>query len=225
MTCSIAELIGAIVMRHIILKLLTSVSLQATTIRSAILRALRSSATKCRDLLQDIVYAYPTIDALAMRLSQLALDDPLPLQSLELAHVHEMNVILDELSKDFPSHTPLRPLPEREVFLVTGTTGGLGALLLARLIAMPTVDRVYALNRVSHDKGLLLSERQATAFEAQGLSRALVDSPKVVLLEGDTALHGLGLDSAIFDEIEQTVTTIVHNGERYELIQNEIHPN
>jgi hypothetical protein len=96
-----------------------------------------------------------------------------------------------------------------KVVLLTGTTGGLGANILASLIGDEAVSRVYALNRPSKG-GEGLGERQRGAFVERGLEgyvSVLEDSQdgdgggKVVLLEGDTGVVGFGLEERLVDEV------------------------
>jgi hypothetical protein len=119
--------------------------------------------------------------------------------------------------------------------MITGTTGALGAALLAEIVASDDVDRVFAVNRKS-SSGALIAERQATALKRQGLDPAIAYSPKVVLLEADVSVSNLGLlpdilrigksrqlsflahiDSTLV-QIRLSVTHIIHVGERFEFL-------
>lgn len=107
-------------------------------------------------------------------------------------------------SQGFSSHehTPSSCLavPERPVYLVTGTTGALGAAVLAELVQSPEVGRIYAVNRRSGGLSSLM-ERQRSAFEKQGLDAQLLRSEKVQLVETDMAETNLGFTSALLDEV------------------------
>jgi Male sterility protein len=132
------------------------------------------------------------------------------------AEIAEMEKMVAKYSQTFPAQSPtkaLLPLNKKEmVVLLTGSTGGLGSNVLDCLIRDPSVSRIYALNRVDGKGGRLLRERQKGAFEEHGLNVKLLDSQKLVLLEGDTALDNLGLHEPVFEEIRKGITSIIHNG-------------
>ncbi|KAF9223042.1 putative aminoadipate reductase [Gyrodon lividus] len=100
----------------------------------------------------------------------------------------------------------------RAVVLLTGSTGGLGSFLLSQLLEDPMVERVYALNRPSSSTSI--EERQRSAFLDRGLSVDLLCSTKLVYLEADASRDKCGLSPALYDEIRDSVTTIIHNAWR-----------
>lgn len=86
------------------------------------------------------------------------------------------------------------------VVLLTGSTGGLGSYLLASLLNNKDVTVVYAFNRPS--KTGTIKQRQRAAFEDRGLETALLESEKLVYVEGDTAQQTLGLTSQLYEEVK-----------------------
>ncbi|KIJ61725.1 hypothetical protein HYDPIDRAFT_158984 [Hydnomerulius pinastri MD-312] len=98
------------------------------------------------------------------------------------------------------------------VVLLTGSTGGLGSYLLASLLNHKSVSVVYAFNRPS--KSTTSEQRQRSAFEDRGLDTALLESEKLVFVEGDTAQQNLGLDNGLYAQIRSSLTTIIHNAWR-----------
>ncbi|THU97089.1 hypothetical protein K435DRAFT_965630 [Dendrothele bispora CBS 962.96] len=72
----------------------------------------------------------------------------------------------------------------------------------------PHVSKVYALNRTSEKR---LVERQREAFKDRGIDDCLLESQKLVLLEGNTADVKLGLEESVYDELLSTVTTVIAN--------------
>ena len=137
--------------------------------------------------------------------------------------------LVEKYSADFPVHVPRRAAPNREVVLVTGTTGGLGASLLAVLVQAPEVTRVYALNRKGSGS---VYERQKAVLDERGFdSLTILSSPKVVLLESKADEVNLGLSSEVYEEVcrslpcmcsrvslaiaqqlRDSLTLIIHNG-------------
>ncbi|KAJ7607406.1 hypothetical protein FB45DRAFT_948237 [Roridomyces roridus] len=85
----------------------------------------------------------------------------------------------------FPTHQPTGDTPNTEVVLIT----------------------VYALNRPSK-----VHERQRASFVTNGLDGQLLESTKLELLEANLTLPELGLCSNKYKELQESVTTIVHNG-------------
>lgn len=187
-------------------------SLQATSIRNSISRALRDSKKDTAGLSQNSVYAYPTIASLAQYVSQLALGAMENGASDVTARLAAMEFMVKEFTQDFPNHTTSKLAPKDEVVLATGTTGALGSHILHKLIATPYISRVYALNRPDKLGKSTLHERQKKALEEHGVSLSVLNSPKLILLEGDTSSSDLGLPKETVDEIVQSVTSIIHNG-------------
>ncbi|CCM00772.1 uncharacterized protein FIBRA_02813 [Fibroporia radiculosa] len=104
-----------------------------------------------------------------------------------------------------------------DVVLVTGTTGSLGCYLLEALAAEPEVVRVYALNRASRD-GVSLRARQRAALDERGVDASILGQEKVVLLEGDLTKPEWGLAPNVYEELHKTVTHIIHNAWRVNLL-------
>ncbi len=99
-------------------------------------------------------------------------------------------------------YSPVKFLfPPGDVFLVTGTTGSLGAATLSKLIESKSVRKIYALNRPVKGSGKSLLERHEYAFESKGYDAALASSSKVVLLEADITEDGLGVDTSLEREV------------------------
>jgi len=111
-----------------------------------------------------------------------------------------MLAMVQAYSGNFPKHHPSVATPSKDVVMITGTTGGLGAVLLAELITSNDVIRVFAVNR-KDPSGATLSHRQASALERQGLDPAIATSPKVTLLEADVSATDLGLPSDVLQPV------------------------
>jgi thioester reductase-like protein len=126
---------------------------------------------------------------------------------------------------------PGKPLPKQLVVLITGTTGNLGSELLVRLLRDERVKTIYAFNRQSTESDI--RRRHEERLFDRGFSPELLDSEKLVYLEGDLAAENLGLSSGEFRlvsitilvsilkltsqpklQIQMSVTTIIHNAWR-----------
>ena len=114
-----------------------------------------------------------------------------------------MRAMLQKYSADLkPVTTTNNDVPEAnsDVILVTGTTGSLGCFILASLIEDKKVSRIYALNRAAEGAGSL-RERQRKSLESRGLGPSILESDKVILLEGDTSAGNLGLEEDTYLQV------------------------
>ncbi|KAJ7464987.1 hypothetical protein B0H11DRAFT_2050421 [Mycena galericulata] len=186
-------------------------SLQATWIRNCLLGALRDFAQlDTRRDTRNFVYEYPTISGLADFIFGLMSgkhEDDASVEAKTIA-MHEM---VAQYIQDLPTHTGERPLPSTsaKVVLVTGTTGELGCYLLSLLLADDNVVQVYSINR-SSPQAAVLRDRQARALVERGLDSSALDSPKLSLLEGDLSRPGFDLPGSVYQQMQQTVTHIIH---------------
>lgn len=174
------------------------------------MREADSSAVK--RLPPNIVFKAPTISGLA-KIVFAAVNNDEPLDDASLSP-HSLWTFVEKYSADFPERPATlvdRPASSKEVVLITGTTGGFGCDALEHLLLDENVERVYAFNR----KGSKALERQHAQFKARGLDEKLLETPKFKLVE--VALHepGFDIEPALLDEIRNSITHIIHNGELY----------
>ena len=122
-----------------------------------------------------------------------------------------MEYLVKKYSSEFVQHGGDLSTSESQgnIFLITGTTGTLGCFLLAEILGSASVVKVYALNRPGTQS---LRNRQRAALEEKSLDPALVDSPKLVLLESNALSPYLGLQMNDYSRIQAEVTHIIHNG-------------
>lgn len=175
-------------------------SLQATWIRNSLLHALRETTSiNTRSIPGNFVYNNPSIASLAAFVSGLASpESPSGVSETERA-IAAMKDIVEKYSKDFPQHSASAPAPERDVVFLTGTSGRLGACILASLVQTEGVERVYAVNRKSSTP---IAERQKAILEELGYNAdEIVSSPKVVFVETDVEADRLGLPDDTYEEV------------------------
>ncbi|KAG6906942.1 putative NRPS-like protein biosynthetic cluster [Tephrocybe rancida] len=193
-------------------------SLSATILRRRIVGALRGSKDNAtvraaETITQNTVYTYPSIEALITFLVKLVADpDGFKGANDGKALIEAM---IEKYSAGLESSTSsAKPFvaPKRKVVLLTGSTGNLGSQILADLLLDPSVERVYALNRASAGASML--DRHNVRFEDKALNVDLLQSDRLVFVEGDTALPGLGLQEELYDEIRNSVSVIIHNAWR-----------
>ena len=194
-------------------------SLSSTFLKNRILgslgasphEAIREAASRIG---QNVVFANPTVRRLASHLIQcVGGGDDSPLSAPDpKAEIEDMIAkyavgLGDEVGDGVPGRSHYG-----HVVLLTGSTGGLGSYLLASLLSHEDVAIVYAFNRPS--KGGTIAHRQRAAFEDRGLDTAVLDSEKLIHVEGDAARPNLSLDDRTYGEIRDSVTMIVHNAWR-----------
>lgn len=191
----------------------TNTSLQASWIRNTILHALRQSTKiSTKDIPINFVYLHPTANRLSRYLARIAergVSSHAENERTETAR--EMQDLVDKYTQNFPQHqkAPCTD-PTSEIVLLTGSTGGLGCYLLENLVLAPTISRIYAFNR----KAKFTSYgRQHAAFKDRGIDVSILDSPKIVFLEGDTSQDLFGLCPSLYEELRKNITCIMHNGE------------
>ena len=113
----------------------------------------------------------------------------------------EIEVMIDAYAHHIPTPAYAKnavsaPKPGEAVVLLTGSTGNVGAHILASLLAESKVKKVYTLNR----PGKPGEDRLKEAFSDKGLDQALLANPKLVQLHGDVTQDGFGLDAAVIEE-------------------------
>ncbi|KAH8107711.1 acetyl-CoA synthetase-like protein [Cristinia sonorae] len=184
-------------------------SLSATSLRNQIIRALKTSTNSSdsivsSDIPVDIVFANPTIRNLARALQNLVGGRT----SVKKSVGAQVEDLISKYSADLPDFTGKLPVrASRGITVVlTGSTGGLGSHLLAHLLQLKEVARVYTLDRPSPD-----GDRQKRAFFERGLSTELLDNGKLTALTANHTRADLGLSADVLDEIKRTTTHIIHN--------------
>lgn len=185
--------------------LLISRSLTATFLRNRIIGVLRKSSdatlsAKANDLDADIIFSHPTVLSLARHLSAIVDESSLDALDPVEQQLHDMTALIEKYTSNIPAVALSRlPPPPRETVLVTGTTGALGSLMLAQLLADERIERVWAVNRPSRGKSL--PERQREAFVEKAIDVALLTQEKLRLVEADLSADNLGLSEPLYDEV------------------------
>lgn len=185
-------------------------SLKATKLRRMLTASLRKSSHKfysSRDLPSDFVYAHPSLSSLAK-----ALKDP---DDESLSAEGTINVMRTLVSKHSVPKVALLPRRKDCVVLLTGTTGNLGAHLLAQIAGLDNVTRVVCLLRsesfcVPGQALKNLESRQHNAFKDRGISLPKEVWSKIQLLQWHVGRDFLGLGHDAFQELAAEITHIFH---------------
>ena len=88
--------------------------------------------------------------------------------------------------------------------LLTGSTGALGSHILNSLLELGS-QRIYCLNRPPGSRSLQISRN-----ERRGLPTTFPDC-RVIFLSGDLALPKFGLSAPEFEDLQESVTHVIHN--------------
>ncbi|KZP28667.1 putative aminoadipate reductase [Athelia psychrophila] len=189
-------------------------SLSATFLRNRIMGTLRSSsdpqASKAvQKVTHNVVFSYPTIRQLSTHVAQLVSGADAGPASATLA----IEKMIEKYSAGLTDAPKLIFAAAAPVVLLTGSTGGLGSYMLETLLKDPSVEKVYAYNRPA--RGALTSQdRQRDAFVDKGFELRLLESDRLVYLEGDSAMPKLGLSDEVYEELRSFVNIIIHNAWR-----------
>jgi Male sterility protein len=170
-------------------------------IRNAIFHALRSTyPASVTRVSTNLVYEYPSVVSLAQYVSTVAQAKPDTVNLQAPRDPGGLEVLLAHYTSSFPQHVPSLPAADKDVVLVTGTTGALGSAILVKLVSSESVGKIFAYNRPSRGTIEIL-QRQKEALKARGYDEEIAASPKVVLLEGELTATGLGVDLAREEEV------------------------
>lgn len=186
------------------------ISLEVTYLRSTIARAFRRTGIDIT-FEGSSIYAFPTAASLGKFISESVTGITAATENID-QRARQLVALVEQYTEHFPQHDGTDPLPEKEIILVTGTTGSLGINALKTLVSLGSVQRIYAFNRTGKSGGKP-RDRHLSATRLQGIDASLLDSPKIVYLEGDITLVNLGLTDDVIQELTDTLTSVLHLGE------------
>ncbi|KAL1616401.1 putative NRPS-like protein biosynthetic cluster [Neofusicoccum ribis] len=174
-------------------------SLQAIAARGHMQRELDLSGAV---LGQNVVFEHPFISQLAAHLDSLANGSAVQQKS----EIELMQELVAQYS-DFPAFTPGTAIPSSDTVLLTGATGSLGAHILAQLLPLPHITRIYCLVRAP-------DAAAAHARVLASLSTRRLSPPhlatKLLALPSDLSDPHLGLDEPTYALIRSTLTSAIH---------------
>ncbi|KAL8774731.1 MAG: hypothetical protein Q9209_000670 [Squamulea sp. 1 TL-2023] len=172
-------------------------SLRAIQMRGLIIKNIDLGGNS-KNLNQNVVLETSNIENLAKHLHGLCQGQPPDIKDPKMA----MRGLIEQYSM-FQKHMPgSKPLPDKQVILLTGVTGGLGSQLASKLSFNPSVSRIYCLLRGPKPFARLQISLQDRKLDLQ--------TSKITALTSDLALTSLGLDELTFSEIQSSITHIIH---------------
>ncbi|KAI0055302.1 acetyl-CoA synthetase-like protein [Artomyces pyxidatus] len=203
-------------------------SLQASRLRRALLNGLRVTkglAAPVEDLAPEFVFEHPSVNRIYRTVAQIMsgtyiADAETSKESRRIAAMEEMLERYKQeltryadtaiLAREARARNALRPTAsDKRVVLLTGSTGSLGCMLLARLSRDPMVKQVICLNRPQAG-GADVHQRQINALKKRGAFVEEEGWQKVVIYEADTSRPDFGLLEEQYAQL-LTLTDIIHN--------------
>ncbi|KAF5384130.1 hypothetical protein D9615_003351 [Tricholomella constricta] len=195
-------------------------SLTATFLRIRIVSALRSShdaaiQSAANALTQNLVYSYPIVKDLAAHVVSLYASPTGVQNVIASGGTTQIEALIEKYTEGLDrsygasTYTPT----SAPIVLLTGSTGNLGAQLLAALLQDDRVEKVYAFNRPAEGSQSIL-ERHLERFRDRGLDLALLDSQKLVFVVGDLTQPNLSLDRGMYGQLCRNVNIVIHNAWR-----------
>ncbi|CAO2652055.1 Nn.00g003380.m01.CDS01 [Neocucurbitaria sp. VM-36] len=121
----------------------------------------------------------------------------------------------EEIMKDLiTKYSSVRKFGEKdpsrkEVVILTGVTGGLGAHILAQLVRKPNVSEIWCLVRASSDHSAL--ERTLKSLSSRAIQFTLPEIRKIVAVPADLSKPDFGLGPQRLDELRSKLTLVIHS--------------
>ncbi|TFY83888.1 hypothetical protein EWM64_g125 [Hericium alpestre] len=196
-------------------------SLKAIFVRNSLLSALRRD-DRTKDLVskvpQNFVFLFTTARGMAEGVQALIETGFLADSGEETAEQHagSLNAMIQKYTESFPARPAADSLvpdaDDKEVVIVTGSTGSLGTFLLHSLLHDDRVKKVYAFNRSGSAPSV---DRQLRSYKERGLDipslQSAVASGRVEFHDIQVNLPDFGLAPEVFSTIHATTTLIIHN--------------
>lgn len=170
-------------------------SLQSILIRTDILKTVDIDNKK---LGQNVVFEYPSIASLSAHL-----------HSLRTGVVEEQTSVEETMQDLIDKYSDFKPARKQTVVL-TGTTGSLGAHVLAQLVARADIETVHCLVRAKNDKDAAHRVTQSLLQRKIYHTMSLEARAKINALPSDFSDAHLGLSSAAYEAIAQKLTNVIH---------------
>ncbi|RDW69422.1 hypothetical protein BP6252_08442 [Coleophoma cylindrospora] len=172
-------------------------SLKAIQMRSLIVKSLSlgGNSSRCSSL---IVYECGNAESLARKLHEIrtgVVNDQDDIKIME-ALIEKYSVRPQSISKNIQK-------PKSNIVILTGATGSLGSHILAQLIALSSVSKIYCLIRRCEYPFKRLSE----ALEGR---KFYVSLSKVTALSADISETDLGLADSVLEGLKSEATHIIH---------------
>lgn len=176
-------------------------SLKATKVSNALIRKLDVGNHK---ISQNIVYDYPSITKLANHLVNISTGGGKSTGDAGKEMTEMVDRWVAKIAKPAPV-TDNSAGPEKEVIVLTGATGSLGAHILADLTARSDVGRVVCLARAANHEDA--RNRVLKSLTQRGRT---TDESKWIAYASDVNQESLGLNEDEYDSLRRETTAVMH---------------
>ena len=181
-------------------------SLQTTRIWRTIKKDLDLGADGHK-LSQNIVFEKGTVKALAAYLHSLRTGVEAAAEDED--EIKVMQELIEKYSQ-FTQHFATHPsMPEKEVVIVTGGTGNLGAFIISSLLKRPSVSSVWALVRAPSQAAA--GARVLHSLHSRQIKLSDDHMSKLHALPADFSNPNLGLHPTDLERLISSVTTVIHS--------------
>ncbi|OTA37704.1 hypothetical protein BTJ68_02495 [Hortaea werneckii EXF-2000] len=158
------------------------------------------------DLSNNVVFEKGNVRALARYLYELRTGDGAQKHEDEIEVMRNMIEKYSSFTQHFPTQSKQ---PEKEVVLVTGGTGNLGAWLIADLLKRPSVAEVWALVRAPGQAAAGARIMQSLVSRKINLTDA--EAAKLFAVPSDFSKPDLGLQAHELNHLLSSTTCIIHS--------------
>jgi hypothetical protein len=182
-------------------------SLSATFLRLRITGALHSSKARneaAEAISQNIVYQYPTIDALTSFVVGIFANTHSSDKFNEGHRAIDDMVAKYSYALDATVNNQTTKSDGDAVVVLTGSTGNLGSQILADLLRNAAISKIYALNRPTSGTQSIFT-RHKIRFKDKGLDTSLLGSEKLCFVECNLSVDRLGLEEPVYDQVSSWV--------------------
>ena len=155
---------------------------------------------------QNVVFEKGTVEALAAYLCRLRTGSEAAEDEDE---IEVMRSMIDKYSHYTQHFSTLSTLPEKDIVLVTGATGNLGAFVVEEFLNRPSVAEVWVLVRASGQAAA--GARVLNSLAARHISLADDKLSKLKALPSDFSQRNLGLDQHDLRRLLSSVTCVIHS--------------
>ena len=179
-------------------------SLQALVLVRKLKQALRVP-----DIALSTIYTNPSVDSLSGAILHLSDKTKASKISREQKRVEERKAFVEEYKEKIDRikyQSETRVEHDKEVVILTGSTGALGSYILDYLLRDPAVARVICLNRAQDSLSLHIKRN-----ETRGLPDPRTLGKELSFFTADFAQEHLGLSTQVLETLVADTTLIIHN--------------
>ncbi|KAJ5768772.1 hypothetical protein N7520_003331 [Penicillium odoratum] len=153
----------------------------------------------------NVVYLHPTVEDLTKAIILLQSQRERSAEDYRKGQLEERENLLQELvgKINVLSNAPALTTTTEQIVILTGSTGSLGVYLLDSLLKNTSVKHIHCLNRRDNAKEVQTQKSKACSLQ--------LDHSRVSFWTADLAEPQFGLHSMAFQQLQQTVTLVIHN--------------